>query len=319
MANQEVLENASAPVGGGETGVSKAADPVATGDAHANRKADKKGSGEPMDKGQGEAVTPQGGNASAEANKASVAAKSTVKEEIAGLFGAEDLSEEFREKATVIFEAAVAGRIAEERARLQEEYDTNFATAKAELAEELTGHVNKYLDYVVEQWMEENQVAIESSLNAQIAEDFMQKLKDLFVESHIQIPEDKVDVVEELATRVEELEAALNAQIDENIGLKTAVDEQAKTQVFKEVSEGLALTQVEKFVALAEGVDFTDAESYRAKLDIVKAQYFTESKAPTTTMEENEIVELDEEVVHQPKVAPGVANYMSAISRTIKK
>jgi quinol monooxygenase YgiN len=330
MADKELLEKASDAVGGGETGVSKSADPVATGDAHANRKADKKDNGETVAKGQGDAdkITPtMGGNATAEANAATIKAKpsaASVKEEIDGLFG-EDLSEEFKEKATVLFEAAVAARVADEKEVMQAQLDADkvqleesFAKAKEELVEELSGKVSEYLDYVVEQWMDENQVAIDSSLNTEIAQEFMEKLKGLFEESYMEVPEQKLDIVDELATKVEELETKLNQTIDENIKLKSSIDVSTKEEIFKEVSEGLALTQAEKFKTLSEGVEFGDSESYRRKLEIVKAQYFTEAKVAVKSIEENEIMELDEEV-QQPKVDGPVSNYLAAISRTIKK
>ena len=328
MSQKELLEKASDPIGGGATGATKSADPVATGDAHANRKLDKKEgdtasaklAGETQDTDMQNNTNPTG-DMSAK-NKASIA----TKEEIDGLFG-DDLSEEFKLKATTIFEAAVAGRIAEERTALEEEYavkttelEETFAKQKDELVEELSAQVSDYLDYVVEQWMKDNQVAIDSSLNAQIAEEFMTKLKTLFEESYIQVPEEKVDVVEELASKLEELEAQLNSVVAENIELRSVVEANSQDEIFDEVSEGLALTQTEKFRTLAEGVEFDTAENYRKKLEIVKEQYFTEKKVVAKTIEEQEIVELDEEVSapHVKQTGP-VANYVSAISRTIKK
>ena len=334
MAEKELLEKASDQVGGGATGASKSADPVGGTATLPNSKkqgdiASKKVEGEVQDTDAANNTKPTG-DASAK-NKASIATKSSaasasVKEEIDGLFG-DDLSEEFKEKATTIFEAAVAGKSAEVRAELEEEYaskktelEESFQKAREELVEELSAQVSDYLDYVVEQWMEENKVAIESSLNAQIAEEFMGKLKALFEESYIQVPQDKIDVVEELAAKVEELEAQLNTQVAENIELRQTIDAKTQDEVFAEVSEGLALTQVEKFRTLAEGVDFETADAYRKKLEIVKEQYFVEKKAAAKTIEEQEIVELDEEVqVPAQKLSGPVANYVSAISRTIKK
>ena len=330
MSQQDLLEKASDPVGGGATGVSKSADPVGGG---ATLPASNLSNGEKTAKGQGDADkdTPSmGGNTSAEANKKTVATKSSatssMKEEIDGLFG-DDLSEEFKLKATTIFEAAVAGRIAEERTALEEEFATKtteleetFVKQKEELVEELSAQVSDYLDYVVEQWMEENQVAIDSSLNAQIAEEFIQKLKGLFEESYIQVPEEKVDVVEELAAKLEDMEEKLNSLVAENIELRSVAESKNQQDVFVEVSEGLALSQVEKFRTLAEGVDYDSAETYRKKLEIVKEQYFTEKKAASKTIEEQEMVELDEEVTPQAKAPAGpVSNYVSAIARTIKK
>lgn len=326
MAEKELHEKASDPVGGGATGVSKSADPVG---AQTTLPASNLTNGEKSAKLDDQG--PAGGNASAEANKKSIATKpsaasSSVKEEINGLFG-DDLSEEFKEKATTIFEAAIAGRLAEERVALEEEYATakveleeSFEKAREELVEELSGQVSEYMDYVVEQWMEENKVAIDTSLNAQIAEEFIEKLKGLFVESYIQVPEDKIDVVEELAAKVEELEAQLNGVVAENIELRQVVESNTQEEIFAEVSEGLALSQVEKFRTLSEGVDFDSSDTYRRKLEIVKEQYFVENKVAAKTIEEQTMVELDEEVTApQVKETGPVANYVSAISRTIKK
>lgn len=338
MSEKELQEKASDQVGGGATGGSKSADPVATGNAHANRSADKDQGDKASQKVAGavedtdaENNTKPTGDASAK-NKATIATKpsaasASVKEEINGLFG-DELSEEFKEKATVIFEAAIAGQIAEHRTALEEEFEAkkteleeSFQKAREELVEEVSNQVSDYLDYVVEQWMEENKVAIESSLNAQIAQEFMGKLKDLFVESYIQIPEDKVDVVEELAAKLEEMEEKVNGVVAENIELQKQIDSKDQAEVFASVSEGLALTQVEKFKALAEGVSYEDAESYGKKLALVKEQYFGEKKVsqPAQTIVEQEQIELDEETQPQTKVAGPVSNYVNAISRTIKK
>jgi len=199
--------------------------------------------------------------------------------------------------------------------------EESFEAARAELVEELSTQVSDYLDYVVEQWMAENQVAIESSLNAQIAEEFMGKLKTLFAESYIHVPEEKIDVVEELAAKLEEIESKYNSVVEENIELRGIVETNTQSEIFDEVSEGLVMTQVEKFRTLAEGVSFDSADTYRKKLEIVKEQYFAEKKADVKEIVEQEMVELDEEVQHAPaaKSTGPVANYVSAISRTAKK
>jgi len=338
MSQKELLEKASDPVGGGATGVTKSADPVATGNASANRDADKqqgdtatkKLDGTVQDTDMQNNTAPTGDAAASNAATIKTkpsAASASVKEEIDGLFG-EDLSEDFKLKATTIFEAAVAGRIAEERATLEEEFaaakvelEESFEAARAELVEELSTQVSDYLDYVVEQWMAENQVAIESSLNAQIAEEFMGKLKTLFAESYIHVPEEKIDVVEELAAKLEEIESKYNSVVEENIELRGIVETNTQSEIFDEVSEGLVMTQVEKFRTLAEGVSFDSADTYRKKLEIVKEQYFAEKKADVKEIVEQEMVELDEEVQHAPaaKSTGPVANYVSAISRTAKK
>lgn len=319
MSQKQLAEKASSPVGGGQTGVSKSADP------HGGKASlpNSKDQGEPMQKiaaitpGQGEQETDSQNNTKPTAdtsasNKASVA----MKEEITSLFG-EDLSEEFREKAVIIFEAAVAAKVSEKEAELKEQFDVNFATAVENVKEEIATKVDEYLDYVVEQWMEENTLAIESSLRTEITEEFMQGLKKLFAENYLEVPEEKVDVISELANKVEELETKLNDVVNENIELKGMIEETSQKEIFDEVSEGLAVTQVEKFRSLAEGVEFDSTDNYRKKLEIVKEHYFTEKKL-AKTIEEQEAVELEEEV-QQPKATGQLANYVTAISRTIKK
>lgn len=337
MSDNQIIEKASDHVGGGATGASYAADATGSTATLPNSKsqgdtASKKLDGEEQ-KADASNNTAPTGDASGK-NKASIATKpsaasASMKEEIEQIFGA-DVAEEFKEKATVIFEAAVAAKVADIKEQVEAEkieykqtldtqYADTFAKQKDDFISEMTEQVDGYLDYVVQEWVKENEVAIESTLRAEIAEEFMQKLKNLFVESYIDVPEEKVDLVAEMAAQIEELETKLNTVVSENIDLKTAVSQNKKEDIFDQVSEGLALTQVEKFRKLAEGVDYDEPENYRKKLDIVKEQYFGEKAVVTKTIEEQEIVELDEEAVPVAKVAGPIANYVSAISRTIKK
>lgn len=247
-------------------------------------------------------------------NKSSV----SMKEDVEEMFAGQDLSEEFKEKATVVFEAAVNTKCEQIRAELEEQYVENFAQARTELEEELSTKIDEYLSYVVEQWMDENQVAIETSLRTELTEEFITDLKALFEEHNISIPEDKVDVVEELAARVEELESKLNEQIDENIELKKVTDEVARHVAIADVSEGLAATQIEKFEALCEGVAFDDEQTFKKKLAIIKENYFPSDKRSSQLLSEQVDDEQDEET--QSPVASGtMAHYASAIRRTIKK
>ncbi len=247
-------------------------------------------------------------------NKASV----SMKEDVEEMFAGQDLSEEFKEKATVVFEAAVSNKCDEIRAELEEQYNQNFVQAKTELEEELSTKLDEYLSYVVEQWMEENQVAIETSLRTELTEEFITDLKALFEEHNINIPEDQVDVVEELAARVEELEGKLNEQIDENIELKKVTDEVARHAAIADVSEGLAATQIEKFESLCEGVAFDNEKTFKKKLTIIKENYFPSDKKSSLLLSEQVDDEQDEET--QSPVASGtMAHYASAIRRTIKK
>lgn len=338
MSKKELMEKASDAVGGGATGVSKSAD--AEG-GKATLPASKLGNGEPAGKvanvtpGQTEQDTdnqnntkPTGDNSAS--HKASVAMKpsaasSTVKEEMLAIMG-DDLSEDFKEKAVTIFEAAVSGQVSAARAALDEEYNAkkveleeNFQAAVTEMKTEIADKVDEYLDYVVEEWMKQNEVAIEASLRTEIAEDFIMKLKGVFEESYISVPAEKTNVLDEMAAQLEELEDKYNSIVAENIDLAKKLEESTKDSVFADVAEGLALSQVEKFRALAEGVSYTGAEAFKKKLEIVKEQYFGQKAAPAvTTLAEETAVELNEEVA-KPATDTTVSRYVSAISRTVKK
>lgn len=246
--------------------------------------------------------------------------KLSVKEDVEEMFAGEELTEEFKEKASTLFEAAVAARITLETARLEEEFDTKLEEAVTEINEELTSKLDSYLDYVVENWMEENEVAIESTLRNELMGEFIDGLKHLFAEHYMDVPEDKIDVIESLASKVEELEGKLNETIEENTEMKKAIVEVERREVLESNLEGLALSQQEKFKALAEGIEFDgDLEAYAKKLSIVKENYFaTEKKAPVATniVEETFEGEVGTETV---SVDPSVNRYVQAISRTIKK
>ena len=246
--------------------------------------------------------------------------KLSVKEDVEAMFNGEELSEEFKEKATTLFEAAISARVMIEEARLEEEFETKLEEAVQSINEELTSKLDSYLDYVVEGWMEENKVAVESTLRNEIMGEFIDGLKGLFAEHYIDMPEEKIDVVESLAAKVEELETKLDEQITENASLKEAFVEVEKTNVFESYLEDLALSQQEKLKALAEGIDFDgDVETYAKKLSIIKEKYFVSEKtAPVSTNIEEETFE-GEETVTEAVVDPTVNRYVQAISRTLKK
>ena len=174
-------------------------------------------------------------------------------------------------------------------------------------------------NYIVEKWMEDNQVAIESALRNEIMEEFITGLKGLFAEHYIDMPEDKIDVVESLADKVEELENALDSAINENVELKSIISESERFSAIDELSEGLTMTQAEKFAALAEGVSFDgDLDTYKSKLQIVKETYFT-SKATASSTVEDETFEITENSDKTVAVDPEVNRYVQAISRSIKR
>ena len=249
-------------------------------------------------------------------NKASIATKGAVKEDVEEMFSGDDLSEDLKEKAVIVFEAAVEARCIVETARLEEEFEEQLDEAVANIQEEITAKVDQYLDYVIEQWVEDNKIAIESSLRAEIAEEFMGNLHKLFVESNINVPDEQIDVLGEMTAKVEELESKLDESVNKQLELQAVIDEAEKEAVFDEVSEGLAATQVEKLRTLAEGIDYVDADTYKKKLDIVKETYFADKRqASTATLVDESDDTLTEEAAPVPAE---MAKYVSTISRTLK-
>ena len=239
-----------------------------------------------------------------------------VKEDIAAMFSGEDLTEEFKESASTLFEAALTARMNLETVRLEEEFAEALSEQVEEVKEEMTTKIDQYLDYVVEQWIEDNKLAIESSLRSEIAENFMEGLRNLFAESYINVPDEKIDVLGELHAQIQELEAKLDESINTTLELQAVIDEATQEATFDEVSEGLAATQVEKLRTLAEGIDFNDAETYAKKLNIIKDKYFTEGKKVVST---GVIAEEAEELTEQAAPVPAhMAHYAAAISRTNK-
>lgn len=239
-----------------------------------------------------------------------------VKEDIAELFAGEELTEEAQERFTTIFEAAVSARVSLEEARLEEEFEVQLNEAIEEVKEEITTKADQYLDYVVETWMEANELAIESTLRADIAENFMEGLYNLFAESYITVPEEKLDVVGELKAQIEELEAKLDESVNSQLDLQTVIDDATMEATFDEVSEGLAATQVEKLRTLAEGLEFNDVDSYSKKLNIIKSKYFSEKKEVNTGVISEEATEGFTE--DKPVALGEMANYVTAISRSKK-
>lgn len=242
----------------------------------------------------------------------------SMKEDVEEMFTGEELSEEFKDKASTLFEAAVNARAIVEIARLEEEYENRLEEEVTSVVESIENNLNTYLDYVVENWMQENEVAIESALRNEIMEEFIGGLKNLFAEHYIDMPEEKIDVVEELAAKVERLEAALDETINENAELKVAILESVRQETVDEIAEGLTLTQSEKFFSLAEGVSFDgDLDVYKKKLSVVKENYFPATKPQSSNIEEETFEgEIGEKIV---SVDPQVNKYVQAISRTVKK
>lgn len=270
----------------------------------------------------GKNKTPGGVPMTAAANKASIAAKGAMKEDVEELLSGDELSEEFREKASTLFEAAVNARVGMEQARLEEEFETTLEEAQTELEEAMTSKLDAYLDYVSEQWLEENKIAIEASLKLEATDRFVEGLKDLFAEHYIEIPEETADIVEELQAQVEELEGKLNGAMNESIELKQVINEAEKELVIEEVSEGLAATQSVKLRTLVEDLDFSDIESFRTKVELVRENYFSGKKVTSTNIITEEVVAEDESSLIEETVTntdPSMNKYVSAISKSLKK
>lgn len=223
------------------------------------------------------------------------------------------LSDEFKQKAETIFEAAIKSKLTEEIDRLEEKYNEELAEEIESTKSDLVEKVDNYLNYVVEQWMEDNKLAVQTGLRTEIAEKFMNNLKDLFTESYIEVPESKVDLVDELAAEVEELEEAHNTAIAKQLEMATQLEEYQRAAIIAEASDGLVETQVEKLKKLAEDIDFDDEETFAQKVATIKESYFTKKSAESADIEEDTS---DDDV---PAVASDtMAQYLSAIQRTKK-
>ena len=229
--------------------------------------------------------------------------------------GEEGLSEEFKKKASTIFEAAVHAKVVDEVNKRMEEQAKEVDASKDEFQKELTEKVDGYLTYVVEEWMKENELAIERGIRSELVEDFMSGLKTLFTEHYIDLPEEKVDMVDDLFTKVEELEGSLDEEINRGVELQKELAQYKKTDALKSATKDLADTDSEKIEKLAEGIEFENTEQYIEKLNVLKESYFPKSDAVTS-----EITETDETIEVQSEETPekldeSMEHYTSAIRR----
>jgi hypothetical protein len=239
-----------------------------------------------------------------------------VSEHVSALVDGEgDLSEEFKSKAATIFEAAVKSKVRSEVERMEDEYKTELEENITTTKDELTEKVDTYLNYVVEEWMKENELAIERGLKGEIAEDFISGLKQLFEDHYVDVPDEKYDVLEAQSEKISELEGRINEMMEEQIQSKSENAELVKEQVMSEVSSDLADTEVEKFKGLVEDVDFSNAASYREKLETLKESYFP-SVTPTTLTEEDTFDDVETGHAQDIDTSDSMAAYMSAIGRT---
>jgi ribosomal protein S16 len=233
-----------------------------------------------------------------------------IEEDVNALLGGEELSEEFREKAKLVFESALNSKVSEIHEALEIQYETKLEEAKEGLKEALTDRVDSYLEYVAEEWMTENELAIEHGLKTEMTESFLSGMKGLFEEHYVTIPEDKYDVLESMVEKLDDMETKLNEQIDKNIGLNQRLAESVSDNILDQVSEGLAVTQKEKLASLAESVEFESEEEYREKLETLKESYF--SRAPVSTSEAPQTLSEGVDTTEAP-VSSGMEAYLRTL------
>ena len=238
---------------------------------------------------------------------------SAIEEDVNALLSGEDLSEEFKEKAKVIFEASINAKITDIENQLNEEYATKLSEEVETIKVELTERTDAYLEYVAQEWMEENAIAVEKGIKTEMTESFMAGMKNLFEEHYVTLPDDKYDVLENMVDKLDEMETKLNEQIEKNVALNQKLGESTADSIFNNVAEGLATSQKEKFRSLAEGVEFESEESYRGKIETLKESYFGQKKTTTTTTSAPQ--ELKEEAAHVEPATGAMAAYLDALGR----
>ena len=225
--------------------------------------------------------------------------------------GESDLSEEFKNKAATIFESAIKSKVREIEEHLEVEYNNKFEQETAKHKEELTEKVDSYLSYVVEEWMKENEIALERGIKGEIAEDFISGLKKLFAEHYIDVPDEKYNVLEEQASKIEDLEKKLNEQIEKNVELNKDNTVKTRKEIMSEVASDLADTAKEKFAKLAEEIDYSDAESFKAKCETIKESYFGKKEEVKEDLHDVAAGESSNE-----DLSNAMAAYTAAISKT---
>ena len=240
-----------------------------------------------------------------------------MEEDVNALLGGEDLSEDFKAKAKTIFETAINAKVAEVKEALevefQEKLDEEIETAKESLAE----RVDSYLEYVADEWFEENQLAVENGLKTEMTESFLEGMKGLFEEHYVQIPEDKYDVLESMVEKLDEMETKLNEQIEKNITLNGRLGESVAGSILGDVSEGLASTQKEKLASLAESVEFESETEYREKLETLKESYFS-SKPNSPSSKTESLSEGVDNTEGVGEISNSMSAYLKSLGSTLK-
>jgi len=244
--------------------------------------------------------------------------KIDVEEDLNALIAGEELSEEFQNKARTIFETAIKTKVAEIKDQVQEEYKGKLEEEVAGVRSELVGRVDSYLEYVADEWMTENKLAVEHGLKTEMTESFLNGMRGLFEEHYVTIPEEKYDVIESMVDKLDEMEGKLNEQIEKNVALNKRLSESVSDVILADVSEGLALSQKEKLESLAENVEFDSEDTYREKLVTLRESYFS-AKAPSAQRDNAETISESADQGSQTDVTPRMESYLSILSRAAKK
>ena len=234
-----------------------------------------------------------------------------VEEDVNALLGGQELSEEFRDKAKTIFEAALKSKVTEIREALEARYEAQLVEEVEEMKEELVERVDSYLEYVADEWITENAIAVEHGLRTEMTESFLEGMKGLFENHYVTIPEEKYDVVESMVDKLDEMETKLNEQIEKNISINKRLSEATAGGILSDVAEGLTTVQKDKLASLAEGVEFESEESYKGKLETLKESYFKSSPKRSESEVLTESTDQD--------VSGSMAAYMQVLSRSVQK
>jgi len=266
-------------------------------------------------------VGEEGGEEEVEEEEEVVEEDFSIEEDVNALLEGEELSEEFQEKARTIFEAAIKSRVAEIKESLQESYAAALVEELDAIKSQLTERVDSYLEYVADEWFQENALAVEHGLKTEMTESFLQGMKGLFEDHYVTIPEDRYDVIESMVDKLDEMEEKLNEQIERNVALNRRLAESVADVIFADVAEGLALSQKDKLASLAENVEFESEADYREKLVTLRESYFPSNAGTQRSASENlseEVTTAEKESLNE-SISPMMAAYLQTLSRASKK
>ena len=251
------------------------------------------------------------------AEQEEVEAEFSIEEDVNALLEGEELSEEFQEKARTIFEAAIKSKVGEIKEQLQATYEQALVEEIVTIKEGLEDRLDAYLEYVADEWIQENALAVEHGLKTEMTESFLVGMKSLFEDHYVTIPEDRYDVIESMVDKLDEMETKLNEQIERNVALNRRLAESTADVIFAEVAEGLALSQKDKLATLAENVEFESESNYREKLATLRESYFPSNAG--TQRDHSETISEGREAVEQSSASPLMESYMSTLKRVSKK